>query len=152
MVEATFSSISANRTFHILADNSTIISLIDSISLNCSTLINNATSSPNNATPPLFNASDPTAPRPESAVQYYRASSVVLTLDGYNNTAALSDSNSTTNTPIPLWVDTPLLNCLNHTIGQSVPLLDNGSSWWYYLSSPVGVIVMWFILFIISSL
>lgn len=154
MVEATFSSLLGNSTFHILSDNSTVISLIDSVSTNCSSLINNSTSSSTNSTPPPFHFSNPLASQPESAIQYYRASSVVLTLDGYNNSAALTDwdSNSTANTPLPMWVDTPLMMCLNQTIGEAVPLMDIGPGLWYYLSSPVMVMIMWVILYIIVLL
>ena len=150
MVKATFSSASANSTFFILADNSTVISLIDFVSTNCSSLINNPTSSSVDIIPPPFNSSDPLEPRPESAIQYYRASSVVLLLDGYNNTGALSPSNLTSNSPLPVWVDQPLLNCLNYTIGQSVPLMNPGPGWWQYMSSPVVVMIMWAILYIIT--
>ena len=130
MIEATFTSASANSTFHVLADNTTVISLVNSVTANCSSLINNGTSSSTNSTPSAFNSSDPFSPRPEQAVQYYRASSVVLTLDGYNDTAALSDSNTTTETPVPGWVDSKLLDCLNQTIGEAVPLIDGGINAW----------------------
>lgn len=130
MTEATFTSATANSTFHLLADNSTVISLISSVTTNCSTLINNSTSSSTSSSPSLFNDSDPFSPRPEQAVQYYRASTVVLTLDGYNDTAALSETNTTADTPLPSWVDTNLLTCLNDTIGAGVPLVDGSTHTW----------------------
>lgn len=53
---------------------------------------------------------------------------MVLTLDGYNNTAALSDNASLPDTPLPTWVNQPFLDCLNQTIGAAVPLVDNDFS------------------------
>ncbi|KAK6974988.1 hypothetical protein R3P38DRAFT_3335295 [Favolaschia claudopus] len=60
----------------------------------------------------------------EQVVQYYRASSVALTLDTYNDTAIFLPENSTSQTPLPAGVDQNLLTCLNLTIGQAVPLVD----------------------------
>ena len=119
MTQTTFADSASNNTFHLLADNSTVNSLIESVAGNC-TLGNTTALS---ATP--LNTSDPSQPRPEQAVQYYRASSVVLTLDGYNNTAALSDDSNAPNTPLPTWADASFLDCLNQTIGAAVPLIDN---------------------------
>ena len=48
----------------------------------------------------------------------------MLTLDGYNDTAALENDTNATATALPSWVDTTLLNCLNQTIGQSAPLFS----------------------------
>lgn len=85
-------------------------------------------SSSNTSNPSSYNSSDPTTPQPESAIGYYRASSVVLTLVGYNNSAALSSDPNATNTPIPSGIDTTLENCLNQTIGAAVPLIDGAHS------------------------
>jgi hypothetical protein len=78
---------------------------------------------------PYTNSS--TTPLPEQALQYYRASSVVLTLDGYNDTAALNGTQSLNASglavPFPSDTDTTLLTCLNATIGRAVPLVDAGS-------------------------
>lgn len=65
-------------------------------------------------------------PNPEQAIQYYRASSVVLTLDGYNDTTALNASAGPDDphTPLPTWVNSSMLDCLNQTIGAAVPLVD----------------------------
>ncbi|PIL30112.1 hypothetical protein GSI_07689 [Ganoderma sinense ZZ0214-1] len=125
-MQAAFISSSSNTTFHIIADNSTVASLIGSIQSSCSgKFASNSSTSPS----PYGSATLGSDPRPEGAIQYYRASSVVLTLDGYNNTAALSsDANANSNTkavPLPSWVDTQLLNCLNSTIGAAVPLFDS---------------------------
>ena len=120
MAQTTFADKNSNNTFHLLADNSTVTSLIDSVAANCT--LGNTTALI--ATP--LNSSDPSQPRPEQAVQYYRASSVVLTLDGYNDTAALSNT-SMPDTPLPSWVDQSFLNCLNSTIGEAVPLVDAAS-------------------------
>lgn len=67
--------------------------------------------------------------RPEQAIQYYRASSVVLTLDAYNDTALFISNASSSpedgdadHAPLPKWVDRYLLDCVNQTIGLAVPL------------------------------
>nr|VWO94692.1 Uncharacterized protein [Ganoderma boninense] len=93
MAQAAFSSNSNSSTststsagpstFHIVGDNSTVASLIASVRANC-TVAANSSSAP---APFAGSAADPL---PEQAVQYFRASSVALTLDGYNNTAALA--------------------------------------------------------------
>lgn len=115
LADATFTSSTSNSTFFIVADNSTVASLIDSISTNC-TLGNSSSTAPT-----LYNATD-SEPRPEQAIQYYRASSVVLLLDGYNNTNALGNDTNATAVPLPSWVDQTLLTCLNDTIAASAPL------------------------------
>ena len=120
MTQANFISSTTNTTFHLLADNSTVTSLISSISTNCSSSLSSSSSS----SPSPYNDSNPASPQPESAIQYYRASSVVLTLDGYNDTAADSPNPDTPDTPLPTNIDITLLNCLNSTIGQAVPLVD----------------------------
>jgi len=128
MMEATFSSGASNSTFHVLADNSTVVSLITSVTANCTSFNLNVNAS--STSPSSYNSSDPFEPRPEQVVQYYRASSVVLTLDGYNDTTALLQNNTgVPDVPIPSWVDPTLLDCLNQTIGLAVPLIDGASSW-----------------------
>ncbi len=125
MMSATFPASSGNATFHVVADNSTVASLITDIRNNCSSVIN--TSSASDA-PIAYNDSDASTPKPEQAVQFYRASSVALTVDGYNNTGALDDSGNTPDTPVPSWVDTNALSCLNYTIGAAVPLIDSADA------------------------
>jgi hypothetical protein len=73
-------------------------------------------------------------------VQYYRASSVALSLDGYNNSAVFAPENSTADTPLPSSVDTNLLDCLNGTIGLAVPLVD--SARWTMSVPSLGVITL----------
>lgn len=73
-------------------------------------------------------AEDPNGPAPEQAVSYYRASSVVLSLLGYNNTAQSIDytpQNSTglMDTPLPLVASTEFFWCINDTLGKSIPLV-----------------------------
>ncbi|EIN08255.1 hypothetical protein PUNSTDRAFT_68982 [Punctularia strigosozonata HHB-11173 SS5] len=136
MFQATFASNSSNSTFHVIADNSTAVSLSGSITANCSSFVSTSNSS---TTPSAYNSTAPGAPNPVQAVQYYRASSVVLTLDGYNDTAALSDDNTTANTPLPSSVDHNLLDCLNQTIGLAVPLINGASSQWTHSATGMGL-------------
>lgn len=118
MMTAAFSSTTQNNTFRLVADNSTVTSLIQDIVTNCSSIL----SSPSTITSTNYNDSL-TAPKPEQVIQYYRASSVALTLDGYNNTGAL-EADGTPDTPLPTTLDTNLLDCLNFTIAEAVPLVD----------------------------
>jgi hypothetical protein len=123
MFESTFTSNTQNTTFYIIADNTTVVSLVESIHSNCSSVLSNSTSS----TPIPYNASDHNSPQPEQVVQYYRASSVALLLQGYNNTAALTDAQNQTDTPLPANIDNSMLTCLNDTIGSAVPLVDGAA-------------------------
>ncbi|CAO1617412.1 unnamed protein product [Sympodiomycopsis kandeliae] len=69
---------------------------------------------------------------PNQAVQYYRASSFALLLEGYNNSQPLTLSeqninnpNYTINTPVaplPTNIESGYMSCLNYTIGTYLPL------------------------------
>ncbi|KAI0641445.1 hypothetical protein C8Q79DRAFT_886815, partial [Trametes meyenii] len=118
MVQAGFTSSTTNTTFHVVSGNSTVTALIASIKANC-TLASNSSSTP------LSFSGSASDPKPEQVVQYYRASSVVLTLDGYNDTSTLTNNSNAPPTPLPSNIDTSLLNCLNDTIGAAVPLFDD---------------------------
>ncbi|KAI6016126.1 hypothetical protein PISMIDRAFT_113810 [Pisolithus microcarpus 441] len=122
LMEATFisNSSSPNTTFHVLSDNSTVTSLIQSIDANCSHYLSSSSSS----SPIPFDVSSANAPQPQQAVQYYRASSVVLTLDGYNNSATFSSNANLTDSPLPSNMDMNLSVCLNQTIARAVPLVN----------------------------
>ena len=121
-----FSSSTQNSTFHLISDNSTAISLVKSIADACSSNLNSNSTGSQSITAYDPNSNNTSNPKPEEAVQYYRASSIVLTLDGYNDTTALSQnaSTNTVDTPLPSWIDQNLLSCLNSTIGESAPLVD----------------------------
>jgi len=121
MMFAAFISNTQNNTFRLVADNDTVTSLIEDIKAGCSSNLNNTDSiTANNYNDSLI------APKPEQTVQYYRASTVALTLDSYNNTGALQ-SDGTPDTPLPTDIDNNLLTCLNTTIGEAVPLVDGTS-------------------------
>ncbi|KZP09691.1 hypothetical protein FIBSPDRAFT_759584, partial [Athelia psychrophila] len=136
MAMATFILNSDNTTFWVIADNSTVAALITTIDTNCTLYLSSA-SSPSPV--PLSAVSSTSVPQPEQAVQYYRASSVVLSLAGYNNSAG-------PNTPLPSTTNAVLLSCMNYTIGESVPLVNGGASSW---SNPTMCMlcVMWVIWF-----
>ncbi|KAF9648311.1 hypothetical protein BDM02DRAFT_2323720 [Thelephora ganbajun] len=73
-------------------------------------------------------AEDPNGPVPEQAASYYRGSSVALFLVGYNNTAQVidytfQDHPSLEDTPLPSVADTPFFQCINVTLGESIPLV-----------------------------
>ncbi|KAH9933031.1 uncharacterized protein B0H18DRAFT_985213 [Fomitopsis serialis] len=142
LAEATFASKSANSTFYVISDKSTVASLITSVSKNCTL------GGGSSAAPSAFNATA-SEPQPEQAVQYYRASSVVLLLDGYNNTNALAEGGgdaSATAVALPDWVDHSLLACLHDTIGGAVPLFSGGAPARAHAPNFAVLIVMWWFL------
>lgn len=144
MMTVAFLSTSDNSTFRLLADNTTVISLIEDIKANCSSSLGNADSLI------AFTYNDSlVSPKPEQAVEYYRASSVVLTLDNYNNTGAL-ETEGTPDTPLPSPVDTTLLTCLNDTIGEAVPLVDGASPKWSPPPS-MGLVGLVYLIWSLSS-
>ena len=123
---AMFHSKNTSSTFMVVADKSTVSSLIGTVKDNCSSYLssNDTSSSPT----PYTNQS--TAPGPEQAIQYYRASTVVLVLDGYDSGVLNGSQNLNTSVApvisLPNGTDTTLLTCLNDTIGRAVPLIDAG--------------------------
>ncbi|KAJ7645137.1 hypothetical protein DFH06DRAFT_1425900 [Mycena polygramma] len=136
MAAAAFQSNSS--TFRLVADNDTVADLMPIITANCSQFL----TSSNSATAPVaFNES---GEKPEQVVQYYRASSAALTLDGYNNTAIFAPENSTADTALPSGVDTNLLDCLNSTIGPAVPLIDSATP--AFSPPAMGVLALVFLL------
>ncbi|KIM37042.1 hypothetical protein M413DRAFT_31201 [Hebeloma cylindrosporum] len=140
MAIATFPSLSNPPTyFRVLADNATVLSLIGDLSYNCTSLL--STSSPYYS---KTSAPYTDTPQPEQVVQYYRASSIALSVDGYNNTATYA-ADGTPDSPLPGTVDLKLLDCLNQTIALAAPLIDGAS---IRLSTPnlgaVGAVwVLW---------
>ena len=123
MVTSAYASNTQNTTFYLLTDTDTANSMVSALQSNCSSVLNSGVSN----APVPYNTSDPSSPKPEEVVQYYRASSAALALEGYNNTAQLSDNTSLPDTPLPTNIDMNLLTCLNETIGAAVPLVDAAS-------------------------
>ena len=124
MVTSVYVSNTQDTTFYLVADNDTVSAMVPILRQNCSSVL----SSEAPGAPVPYNTSDPNSPKPEEAVQYYRASSATLMLEGYNNTAQLSDNTSLPDTPLPTNIDMNLLTCLNETIGAAIPLVDAASS------------------------
>ncbi|KAF5382114.1 hypothetical protein D9615_004453 [Tricholomella constricta] len=113
------SNAASSTTFRVLTDSATATFLSTSLT-HCNPFLNLSSVSPE-----PYPASPPGGiPLPVQALQYYRASSVVLTLDGYNNTAAILPAGAASNTFLPGSTDTNLLTCLNSTIGRSVILVE----------------------------
>ncbi|KAJ7032458.1 hypothetical protein C8F04DRAFT_1003971 [Mycena alexandri] len=129
MVTASFVSAAtaANiSVFRILADDITTDSLLGNIFANCSRYTN---SSADNLVFAAYNETGASLPQPEQVIQYYRASSIALSLDGYNNTSVfLADGTPDVSLPSS-GIDTALLNCINQTIGLAAPLITSGGQW-----------------------
>ncbi|KAL5529661.1 hypothetical protein ACEPAG_5646 [Sanghuangporus baumii] len=113
-------------TYRLVGDNSSVVAVFDALVANCS--VANSSSAFSTFTP-----SNTVWPLPEQVVQYYRASSFALSLDGYNNTAALPANAPASNnskpvemadTSLPSGLNMTFLSCVNNTIGASVPLVE----------------------------
>ncbi|KAF8530865.1 hypothetical protein JB92DRAFT_3092634 [Gautieria morchelliformis] len=117
LFDAPFQPPDGSNTYRVLSDNTTVQALIASITANCSLSTTSISAVP-------YNTSDPTQPKPEQVIQYYRSSSIALTLDGYNNSAVFSSDVNATDTPLPSNINGTFLDCLNQTIGAAAPLLD----------------------------
>jgi len=143
MAMATFPSASTSTVFRVVSDNATVGSLIEDISANCTTYLNASRS----VTPAAF---DTNIAKPEHVVQYYRASSIALLLDGYNNTAVFS-AEGTPDTPLPTGVDGPLMDCLNQTIGIAAPLLDASGPRWQNPTTSMSLTGALYLLWCLSS-
>jgi hypothetical protein len=139
-----FVNFSSNTsTFSLLADNATVLALIPKINASCAVHHLLATAI---MTPTPYTVSS-TYPAPEQAVQYYRGSSAVLTLEGYNNSAVYTSNTSLSASPLPSGADTTLLACLNGTISSDIPLYtQKGFTGSEIVGIGVGVFVALFIL------
>jgi len=118
-----------NRTttsIQILADTATLLSLSFDIYQSCGMYIDvNTTGAP----VAYDTGAELDEPGPEQVIQYYRASSVALILDGYNNSAVYPNGPAE-DTPLPTDIDREMISCINGTIGGRVPLVEayRGSS------------------------
>lgn len=130
MAAALFPSDSNTSVFRVVADTSTVKDLIEAIKSNCSSPLDNSASS--SSPSPYENY-----PRPDQVIQYFRSSSIALTLDGYSNNATNAPE-GTPDTPLPSGVDMTLLNCLNQTIGAAAPLVDGASG--HTILPPIGLV------------
>ncbi|KAK1229344.1 hypothetical protein PQX77_007599 [Marasmius sp. AFHP31] len=131
MTYATF-VVDNSTTYHVVADNNTVASLVTTINEKCSSFLTTGNNTLTTTTQPSmilpYNATASNATKPESVIQYYRASSVALALEGYNNSAVYSNNTNAPDTPLPTTLNTTALDCLNRTIGESVPLVDASTS------------------------
>ncbi|KAJ1305986.1 hypothetical protein OPQ81_010701 [Rhizoctonia solani] len=114
----------ATASYYIVGDADSVSAVMEALVAQCSVV---------NATGTLVNDNNSTV-HVEQAVQYYRASSFMLALTSYNNSANLPSNAPTDNNtaalppsadaPLPTGTNTTFLNCLNETIGASVPIMD----------------------------
>ncbi|KAH6918327.1 hypothetical protein BKA70DRAFT_1394021 [Coprinopsis sp. MPI-PUGE-AT-0042] len=110
----------SNTTFRFLTDRDSVEAMKPILVQECGSMIQNN----DNIATERYNGSTVTPPRPEQVVQYFRASTAALSLDGYNNTAIFEEE-GTPDVSLPANIDTSLLECLNKTIGDAIPLEDN---------------------------
>ncbi|KAJ7672741.1 hypothetical protein B0H17DRAFT_947604 [Mycena rosella] len=148
MMSAAFQSNGTNgTTFRILADNTTVTDLISDIAANCSASLTSASTT---TSPSPYNDTATLPPQPEQVVQYYRASSIALSLDGYNNTSVFA-AEGTPDVPLPSGIDTTLLDCLNQTIGLAAPLIDGAGSRWAAAPDNMGLLGLVWLVWIFSK-
>jgi len=114
-----------NSTFRVLTDALSLFSLMDEVIGACGPLVYQPTTTRGHGLVAPYNHTVSSYLWPEQTIQYYRASSVALTLDHYNNTAVFLPE-GTPAIPLPKDLDTALLACLNDTIGGAVPLVEDG--------------------------
>jgi hypothetical protein len=120
---AAFTVDGGNTTLRVLSDNKTVFVLADELVVGCSNFFSYP---PPTITPSTDDQSSEI--KPEQSIQYYRASSIVLTLDGYNNTAVLSDNDDAPDAPLPSDANSNFIYCVNSTIGGYAPLVEVSSN------------------------
>ncbi|KAG8694152.1 hypothetical protein FRC09_010030 [Ceratobasidium sp. 395] len=115
----------ATASYYIVGDADSVSAVMDAIVADC--LVKNVTGQP-------FD-DDNSVVHDEQAVQYYRASSFMLALSSYNNTANLASSAPSNNkpppamdTPLPPGTDRRFLVCLNVTIGNALPIIETNAA------------------------
>jgi len=149
MTTASFQSSGSNGTvFRVLADMTTTTDLIDDIMANCSTFLTNASISAAGSPSTYNDTSTTSLPQPEQIVQYYRASSIGLSIDGYNNTAIFA-AEGTPDIPLPSGIDATTLDCLNQTIGLAAPLI--GGTQLTAIPNGVGLMGLTWLVWFIST-
>ncbi|KAF9780574.1 hypothetical protein BJ322DRAFT_301157 [Thelephora terrestris] len=134
-------------TFYFVADNDTATAIVPILRQNCLSVLDSGVSN----TPVPYNLSDPNAPKPEQAVQYYQASSAALMLTGYSNAAQLPDN---TSLPDPTNIDTGLPACLKQTI-VAIPFVDaaNPVAWNFGVTLSVCTLSgLWFLHYVLSGI
>lgn len=146
----------ANLTFRIIGDNASISAVYAVLVVNCS--VANTSTAISTFTPSLTRY-----PLPEQIVQWYRASTFALSLDAYNNSASLlsnmppSDAAPalplSSDTPLPSGLDMAFLQCVNATIGASVPLVGPPVGQHFSGLAIAGVVLMGigFVLSVLST-
>lgn len=127
-----------SETFRLLADGESVESLVEVIKDKCDPPLVSADVSVED-----YDGSDIEPPLPEQVIQYYRASSIALSLDSYNNTAVFAED-VVPDVPIPTdslsTEHLMLMRCLNETIGEAAPLIDESAA--ASLSSPSSLLVL----------
>lgn len=109
----------------VLADKSTVSSLVGTLNSNCSSYL-----SKDNTSSSTTSYTNQSAPGPQEVLQYYRSSSTALLLymldSGVLNDTQNLNASVAPVISLPNGTDTALLTCLNDTIGRAVPLVDAG--------------------------
>ncbi|KIJ57169.1 hypothetical protein M422DRAFT_124603, partial [Sphaerobolus stellatus SS14] len=102
-------------TYHLVADNETVHMVASAIAIDC--LVKD--------TPMTQLDESGLHPRPAEVIRYFRNSSIALTLDDNNNTAAFLPPNSTIqNSSLPPNLNTTFKDCLEGAIYAAAPILD----------------------------
>lgn len=117
MVATLVTSGENSEAYRVLADATTVDALVDALRTECSAFLKETENIDD------YDGAGAEPPRPEQIIQYYRASSIALSSDTYNNSAAFSENKTVIDSPFsPL--NFAALNCINSTIGAAAPLVD----------------------------
>ncbi|KAH7334671.1 hypothetical protein B0J17DRAFT_720207 [Rhizoctonia solani] len=114
----------ATASYYIVGDADTVSAVMEELVEACS-VVSTQGVAVNETNPSIYF---------EQAVQFYRASSFMLVLTSYNNTANRIPINGTEpptgipDTPLPPGTDMNFFNCLNTTIDASIPIMDAENS------------------------
>ncbi|KAG9093376.1 hypothetical protein FRC06_011541 [Ceratobasidium sp. 370] len=142
----------ATASYYIVGDADSVSAMMEVLVADCSVV---------NATGMAVDDNNP-AVHVEQAVQYYRASSFMLALSSYNNTANLAsnapkDNNTAppapeTDTPLPAGTNTTFLNCLNTTIGEALPIMDAAPGTLRAVGGLNAVGILWLIIWALKMI
>ncbi|KIJ33664.1 hypothetical protein M422DRAFT_52310 [Sphaerobolus stellatus SS14] len=118
---ASFQPADFSDRYYILADHTTLDSLVPMVISSCSPSSKNIISTP-------FINSSLSPPSPLQIIQYYRASSIALGLERYNNSRVWSNDSRVPDSLLPNIKDVRFLPCVNTSIDQNALLIDEAES------------------------
>lgn len=117
ITEGTIRNVGNSTILHILGRNDTVNSLLSTIQSNCTSTANFS-----------IDLAVPYASSLQTTLASFQSSAIVLTLDGFNQTAAEGGAPGTSGNPLPSTVDAHLVQCVNQTLALAAPQTTSGAS------------------------